>query len=512
MNDRRLFWACFLSLIATAFGFIIRAMIMDDWAREFDLTETQKGEIFGAGLWPFAISIVLFSLVIDKVGYGKSMVFAFVCHVASVIITITAKDYRGLYLGNFIVALGNGVVEAVANPVVATLFPKEKTKWLNMLHAGWPGGLVLGGLLTIAMTASMGADAKWQYKVGLILIPVIGYGLLMLGCKFPVNERVAAGVSYRDMLREFGMLGALIVVTLMIREVGRVFNFSDTVQIGVIAALVLGFGAYVMSLGRLMFIFLLLVMIPLATTELGTDSWITTLMEPEMTDMGLQAGWVLVYTSLIMMILRFFAGSIVHRISPLGLLAASSLIAALGLVALSHSTGAMILAAATLYALGKTFFWPTMLGVVAEQFPKGGAMTLNGTGAVGMLGVGVVGAVFLGYIQDRSVAANLQSTQPGIYARVSEAKESVFGKYEAVNLEKVKELTKADQAEVKSAEAAAKKSALSTVAIFPCIMLVCYLAMLVYFKSIGGYKADVLAGHAAQDDKFTGGLVAPGEG
>jgi hypothetical protein len=118
----------------------------------------------------------------------------------------------------------------------------------------------------------------------------------------------------------------------------------------------------------------------------------------------------------------------------------------------------------------------------------------------------------LGYIQDRSVAANLQSTQPGIYARVSEAKESVFGKYEAVNLEKVKELTKADQIEVKSAEAAAKKSALSTVAIFPCIMLVCYLAMLVYFKSIGGYKADVLAGHAAQDDKFTGGLVAPGEG
>jgi MFS family permease len=512
MNDRRLFWACFLSLIATAFGFIIRAMIMDDWAREFDLTETQKGEIFGAGLWPFAISIVLFSLIIDKVGYGKSMIFAFVCHVASVIITITAKDYRALYLGNFVVALGNGVVEAVANPVVATLFPKEKTKWLNMLHAGWPGGLVLGGLLTIAMTAAMGADAKWQYKIGLILIPVVGYGVLMLGCKFPVNERVAAGISYRDMLREFGMLGALIIVTLMIREVGRVFALTDTVQIAAIAAIVLGFGAYVMSFGRLMFFFLLLVMIPLATTELGTDSWITTLMEPEMTSMGLQAGWVLVYTSLIMMILRFFAGSIVHRISPLGLLAASSLIAALGLVALSHSTGLTILLAATLYALGKTFFWPTMLGVVAEQFPKGGAMTLNGTGAVGMLGVGVVGAVFLGYIQDRSVASNLQATKPEIYAAVSESKESVFGKYEAVNIEKVKELPAADQAEVRSAEAVAKKSALQTVAIFPCIMLVCYLAMLAYFKSIGGYKADVLAGHAAQDDKFTGGLVAPGEG
>ncbi len=512
MNERRLFWACFLCLIATAFGFIVRAMIIDDWAAEFDLTQTQKGEIFGAGLWPFAISIVLFSLVIDRVGYGKAMVFAFICHVASVIITITAKDYRGLYLGNFIVALGNGTVEAVANPVVATMFAKEKTKWLNILHAGWPGGLVLGGLLTIAMTAMMGANAHWQYKVGLILLPVVGYGVLMIGCRFPVNERVAAGVSYRDMLKEFGMLGALIVVTLMVREVGRVFSLSDAIQIGAIAALVLGFGAYVMSFGRLMFVFLLLVMIPLATTELGTDSWITSLMEPEMKAMGLQAGWVLVYTSLIMMILRFFAGAIVHKLSPLGLLAASSVIAALGLVALSQSTGAMILAAATLYAFGKTFFWPTMLGVVSEQFPKGGALTLNGTGGVGMLGVGVVGAVFLGYIQDRAVASNLQVTQPAIYDKVSESKESVFGKYDAVNAEKVKELPAGDQSLVSDAESAAKKGALKTVAIFPCIMFVCYLALIVYFKSIGGYHADVLTGHAAHDEDFTGGLVAPGEG
>ena len=386
------------------------------------------------------------------------MVFAFVCHITSAIITITAKDYNGLYLGNLIVALGNGATEAVINPVVATLFPREKTKWLNILHAGWPGGLVVGGLLTIAMTAAMGAHTHWQYKVALIFLPTIGYGILMMGCKFPVNERVAAGVTYRDMLKEFGIFGALIVTSLIVREVGRVFEFSGGLQIGLIAALVLGFGAYVMSFGRVMFLFLLLIMIPLATTELGTDTWITSLMEPEMTALNLQAGWVLVYTSLIMMILRFFAGAIVHKLSPLGLLAASSAIAAVGLVFLSHSTGLMILAAATLYAFGKTFFWPTMLGVAAEQFPKGGALTLNGLGGTGMLGVGVVGAVFLGYIQDQAVATKIKETQPALFAQISEPKESVFGKYDAVAADKVKSLTEDQQAQIKNAEAEAKKA------------------------------------------------------
>src|SRR5262249_45118267 len=147
-NDRRLFWACWIALIATAFGFIIRALIIDDWQKQFGLSETQKGEIFGVGLWPFALSIVLFSLVIDHIGYGRAMVFAFICHVASAIVTICAPlmlakegagseqvlagqraGYWMLYIGNFIVALGNGTVEAVVNPVVATMFAKDKTKW-----------------------------------------------------------------------------------------------------------------------------------------------------------------------------------------------------------------------------------------------------------------------------------------------------------------------------------------------------------------------------------------------
>jgi MFS family permease len=513
-NRRLLFWACFLALIATAFGFIVRALLIDTWGQQFNLTPTQKGEIFGVGLWPFAISIILFSLIIDRIGYGTAMVFAFICHVASAIMTITATGYWSLWWATFIVALANGTVEAVINPVVATLFPREKTKWLNMLHAGWPGGLVLGGLIAILM-----GNVDWRFKVGLLLIPTVLYGVMMMGRKFPVHERVAAGVSYRDMLREFGMIGAFISSWMILGEITRVLaafvpalRAMDPMIVGLIAAIpvALAFGATIgFALGRPLFIILLLIMIPLAITELGTDSWITSLMTPEMTKLGLDAGWVLVYTSAIMMILRFFAGPIVHKLSPLGLLAACAAIAMIGLIFLSKATGVMILAAATLYGVGKTFFWPTMLGVVAEQFPRGGALTLNAIAGVGMLGVGVVGTVLLGYIQDTSTDRHLLAQRPAIHQRVTTQKRSVLGTYPTLDAERVSNLPKPDQEAITQISGAAKKDALMIVAIFPLIMLLAYLSLLFYFKTRGGYKAEVLAGHAAEDREFTGGVEGP---
>jgi len=506
---KRLFWACFMALIATAFGFIVRGMIITDLGKQFDLSATEQGEIFGAGLWPFAISIVLFSLIIDKIGYGRAMAFAFVCHVVSCVMTIFARGYLSLYIATFIMALGNGSVEAVINPVVATMFSKEKTKWLNILHAGWPGGLVVGGIMAIAL--GWFKIGGWEWKVALVLIPTIAYGIMMIGHKFPVHERVAAGVSYHAMLREVGILGALIIVSLMTFEVGRVFTtmgWLDFTSLGVlhvssmsipylniiiIVVLVGAFGAYTKSLGQPLFIFLLLIMMPLATTELGTDAWITPLMEGEMGKLRLNAAWVLVYTSFIMMVLRFSAGSIVHRISPLGLLAVSAAIAALGLVSLSYATGIMIVLAATLYAFGKTFFWPTMLGVVAERFPKGGAMTINTIAGVGMLSVGIVGAPFLGMIQDTAIDKNLaaydQQNNTAFHSNlVTDEKTSIFGEYLSVNQDKLMAESEDNQAVVKEVSMNASKGALRTVAIFPCIMLVCYIVLIIYFKTKGGYN------------------------
>jgi MFS family permease len=511
-GNKWLFWACWVAIVATAFCFVVRAQVMDTWAAQFNLTKTQMGEIFGVGLWPFAISIILFSLVIDKIGYGTAMVFAFVCHVASAIITIFApkhfSPYWSLYIGNFVAALANGTVEAVANPVVATLFSREKTKWLNFLHAGWPAGLVIGGLLAIALN-----NTPWQYRIALLLIPAVIYGFMMLLSKFPVSERVAAGVPYHEMLREFGFLGALIVSYMIFAEIGRDFNWPVWGIVAAIAVVTIGFGAYVrFAPGRPLFIFMLLIMIPLATTELGTDSWITSLMTPAMAKIGLPGVAILIYTSFIMMVLRFSAGSIVHRISPLGLLAVAATIAACGLVFLSKAEGAiLILVAATVYGLGKSFFWPTMLGVVSEQSPRGGALTLNATGGVGMLGVGVIGAVFLGYVQDHAIDTHLQREQPAVYQQVSQSKEWVFGKYQAVDADKVKLLPEAEQSKIDGIEDVAKRHALAIVAICPGIMLVCYLILIAYFRSKGGYKAQILTGHSAEDAVFTGGVVGPAD-
>jgi len=509
-NETLLFWASFTAIVATAFGFVVRTQIIDDWGHDFGLSKTQRGEIFGVGLWPFAISIVLFSLIIDRIGYGKAMAFAFLCHVSSAVITILTpqisggdpkKAYWVLYIGTFIVALGNGTVEAVTNPVVATLFSREKTKWLNRLHAGWPGGLVLGGILALAM-----GNTNWQYKVALIFLPVAAYGVLMLGRKFPVNERVAAGVSYRSMLQQVGFFGALIVLYLIMSEIGRIAGIPWGVQMGLVAVLSIAFGVWVGSLGQPLFVFLLLIMVPLATTELGTDSWIGDLMGPAMQKLGLAGGWVLIYTSTIMLILRFFAGPIVHKLSPLGLLAVSAVVAAAGLMFLSQAAGIAILAAATLYGFGKTFFWPTMLGVVAEQFPKGGALTLNTCGGVGMLAVGVIGASFLGYNQDSRIDRQLATDDPALHAKViGEPKVSVFGTYRSVDDKKKDALPADQQAKINTIDASAKKNALATVAILPCIMFAAYAALILYFKSKGGYKPQTLISEKEEELLMTGG-------
>ncbi|MEO0581660.1 MAG: MFS transporter [Bacteroidota bacterium] len=494
--DMFLFWGCFIALVATGFGFVARTQIIIDWGAQFNLTETQKGEILGVGFWPFAISIVIFSLVIDRVGYRNAMLFGFICHVISAFITIFATGYDMLYLGTLIMALGNGTVEAYINPVIATMFKEEKTKWLNILHAGWPAGLVVGGLLVLGLDALAVDKMMWEVKVALIFLPVVAYLFLLIGRKFPENERVAAGVSYKDMLKQVGIIGALIITSLISSEIANQFDLSIWYVVGATVLLTGIYGYYTQSLGNGLFLLLVMIMIPLATTELGTDSWITSLMEPEFDKFGLDSLWLIIYTSAIMAGLRFFAGPIVHRLSPLGLLAVSSVVAAIGLIFLSEAAGITILVAATIYALGKTFFWPTMLGVVSEQFPQGGALTLNGISAIGMLGVGIVGAVFLGNIQDRSIEQSIsaydQANSTQLKTDYMSPQTGLFGEYYAIDNAALEGATEADRSTITEIQGDAKKGALSTVAIFPIIMLICYVGLILYFRSRGGYKPVML--------------------
>jgi hypothetical protein len=201
---------------------------------------------------------------------------------------------------------------------------------------------------------------------------------------------------------------------------------------------------------------------------------------------------VLVYTSVIMAVLRSFAGPLIHKLTPLGLLACCSILAALGLLSLSKATGAAILLAATLYGVGKSFFWPTMLGLVSERFPRGGAVTLNCIGGVGMLGLSV-GMVFLGNIQDKHVATQLATNHPALAASyLGEEKGSVFGEYRALDQTKVASAPAEDQTTIGAVQAGAKKNALSTAAMFPVIMFVCYLILILHFRARGGYRSEKL--------------------
>jgi MFS family permease len=488
-SKKNLFRACFIALMATSFGFMLRAMLITEWGEEFNLTKTQMGEIMGVGLWPFAVSIVLFSLIIDKIGYGRAIAIAFICHISSIVITLLANGYWMLYIGTFIFALGNGTIEATINPAVTTMFPKEKTKWINKLHAGWPGGMVVGGILAI----SLGESVKWQYKMAIILIPMLIYGILMLKKKFPVQERVAAGVSYLDMLKEMGILGAIIIISLIVFEVGNFFSLSLAVEVGLIILLTLTFGFYVRVLGQPIFIILLLIMFPLATTELGTDSWIVDLMASEMKSLHLQPGWILVYTALIMTVARFFAGPVIKKLKPSGLLILSSAIAAAGLFFLSISTGIIIFIAATIYGFAKSYLWPTMIGIVGERFPRGGALTLNVTTGVGMMAVGIVGAVFLGFAQDKeidnSIAEYDRMNNTNLQEKyISVEKNSIFGTYQSLDGAMFETAPAQEKEIIETSMVKAKKGALKLVAVLPVIMLVAFILLFLYFKKRGGYK------------------------
>ena len=531
-GNQVLFWGCFIALITTAFGFIARMFLIGTWATEFGLDPAQSGRLAGIGIWPFAVSIIGFSLIIDRIGYKVAMIMAFVGHITWAIMGVTAYNiskggdkelaYQLIYWGSLILGLANGTVEAFINPVVATMFSKEKTKWLNILHAGWPGGLVIAGMLTIFLD-----HLSWGVKVGMLAGPAVIYLLMLLPQKFPVQERESAGISYRDMLGEFGTLGALIVGFLVTLQLIDFFGSDNKMLfIGIGVAIVAGFAAYTQSLGRFLMFFLVLIMIPLATTEIGTDGWITTIMEGPLKANGMHPGWILVYTSAIMMVLRFFAGPIVHTLSPLGLLAISTILAIIGLFTLSTATGAMILIAATLYGFGKTFFWPTMLGVVSEQTPRGGALTLNAISGIGMLAVGTLGFPYIGTLQaqkqiDAVVTSPAAAKAPGLLAdgklaAIADKKIYEIIQYSTVDTKKLEEAVakapEADRVSIKkdldSAMDASNQKALGNMAIFPSIMFVAYMLLILYFKSKGGYKAEVLVGHGAQDDKFTGGVSA----
>ncbi|HMJ65805.1 MAG TPA: MFS transporter, partial [Candidatus Binatia bacterium] len=448
--------------------------------REFGFTQTELGSITGRGLWGFGIAIVFFSSFADRVGYKPLMIIAFVLHVLSALLTLAAgfvfqhhgKDatFWLLYAGMWLFALANGTCEAVINPLAATLYPNQKTHYLNILHAGWPAGLIVGGLLSYFMVERNGqVVVRWEIQWLLFLLPVVAYGLLMFWRKFPVSEAKAAGVSFATMLKEFAqpVLLALLVLHALVGYV-----------------------------------------------ELGTDSWIANLMT---NIAGMKGILLLVYTSSIMFVLRFCAGPIVRRISPLGLLFSCAVLAMIGLFWLGNSTaGIAVFLAATIYGVGKTFFWPTMLGVVSERFPRGGALTLGAVGAAGVFSAGFLGTPGIGYIQDYYAAHKLSTEAPALYQQYTarEPKSFLFfpkttgldgARVEPLMEKPEGQLTDGEKT-VRNARIYGARMSLKWTSLVPLIMAAGYLLLILYFKARGGYKPVQIAEprHPAEPAKAPG--------
>ena len=499
-ENKKLFWACFIALVATSFFFGLRSVVIPDLQSQFNLSGAGIGQILGVGLWPFAFSIIFFSLIIDKVGYKPCAYFAIIAHALAVVgtlIAIKTTNQSMLYWSTFLVAIANGAVEGFINPVVATIYSKEKSKWLNILHAGWPAGLAVGAAAGILLGY---AEASLMLKFGVCLIPVVFYALLTIPRKFPVQERVAAGVTYRDMLREVGAIGFFLMAWLTVMGVVQVANtLVETpihaplgVTLGIAAAVAIAAFLYTRSLGNGMFVIILITMPFLATTELGTDGWMTELLSADLKE---KAGWVFVMVSVIMTILRFYAGPIVHKFSPIGLLVVSGALAIIGLLFLGLAPASLMIVAAIVYAFGKTFLWSTTLGVVAEQFPKGGALTLNGVSGVGVLGMGILGAPLMGLYLDRGVDADLSKQEPALYEKVKgDLNDGMFGESPSLKNEVVETLEGEEAEKLSTIVNANKKKAFLRQAALPGFMLACYLGLFFYFKSKGGYKPVQLDG------------------
>ncbi|WPO35497.1 MFS transporter [Flammeovirgaceae bacterium SG7u.111] len=392
INKKRLFIASCLALLVTSLTFAVRAKIEGVFGAEYGLSKEEIGWAFGPAFWGFTIAMFIGGLLIDIVKTRSIVWLAFFTHLIGIVLLLMAKDKTMLFIANVFIGLGNGSVEAACNPLVATIHSDKKTTMLNRFHVWFPGGIVIGGLLSTLLMDYM--DLSWHVLVGLLFIPLAIYGFLFFGQKIPETERVATGVSYKDMLKNVGapytILVAVFLMILMASFPGLIaLDFSSSTPYIVLGAILVFVILETKALNKvsLIFPFLLFCMLLTASSELGTNQWINALLENN----GVNPMLILVMVTGIMAVGRFFAGAFIHRLNPTGVLLASAVLATAGLYWMSIASGGTeTLIAAVVFAFGVCYFWPTMIGVTSEYVPKSGALGLSIMGGAGMAATSLV--------------------------------------------------------------------------------------------------------------------------
>ncbi len=520
-NAKRLLWAGFMAILAAGVGFAIRGGIFDNWASDFGFSAAQLGTIGSGGFTGFCFGIIIGGVIVDKIGYGKLVIAAFLFHVLSAVITFAAtkgmpqdQAFMFLYWGMFVFALANGTLEAVANPLVATLFPHNRTHYLNILHASWPAGMILGAVL--GWTLDEGLQLSWKIQLALYLIPTAIYGLMFFGQHFPKSEAAAKGLSFGEMTKDVGILGGAVVCYLLVLFCEKSLGLPSEVS-WVIGAVLLAVVAIVtkFSVGSFVLFVLFITHAMVGAVELGTDGWIQNITGNILSPGEGKA--LFIWTSLVMFSLRFCAHFIEQKlkISPVGILAICAILAAVGLNLTSMANGfIMAMLALTVYAVGKTFFWPTMLAVAGDRFPRSGAVAMSIMGGIGMMSAGLLGSEGLGYAKDRFAGEELNTASATLfedYKAEKPAKWLFFDKTYGLDGTKLEEAKKAEpksaeQQTVVDANIRGDRRTLVADSAIPATMAVIYIGLLVYFQAIGGYKPVQIT-----HEQMAGGLNAPME-
>ncbi|WP_114938472.1 MFS transporter [Mucilaginibacter endophyticus] len=420
INRTQLFRASCLSLLVTSLSFGIRAGILNDQGVRFHLNASQLSTIAATAFWGFPLAIIVGGFIVDIIGMKKLLVSAFIFHLVGILLTIFANGYWTLFLSTLMIGIANGTVEASCNPLVASLFTDNKTTKLNHFHLWFPAGIVIGTLIVFGLDTALahGVSPKpyWisQVEIALMLIPTIAYGYLFSKLDFPVTERVSAGVSTEDMYR---------------------------------------------ALLNPLFIFMIICMFGTAITELFTNQW-TDVLFKTVTD---NAILILTFVASVQVLGRAFASPIVHRLAPQGVLLISAVLSALGIYLMVHLHGDAIYFAAVIFGLGVAFFWPCMIGFVAENLPRTGAVGLNLMGGAGMFGVSVY-MMFMGGFYDNIMVSKLPAG-----ANLDAYRSAPAGS----------EMAKAFDA----ARSAAGPEVLNTTLMIPVVLIVAFIGLVIYMRS-----------------------------
>jgi putative MFS transporter len=337
VNSGRLFNASCFALITTAFSFSIRAGILAQLGTEFNLTAEQLGFINSMWFFGFPLAMIIGGLVYHTIGPKTIMQVAFVCHAIGIVMTIYSGGYTGLLISTFLIGVGNGCTEAACNPMIADSYEGlQMSKMLNRFHMWFPGGIVVGSLISKFMTD---ANLGWQAQIWVILIPTIIYAFLFWGQAFPKPH------------------------------VDGVTSIGENLK----------------AMATPLFIFIFVCMAFTAISEFGPQQWTGLIMSKS----GASPMLILALVTGLMAITRFFAHPIVATLGQTGILWGSSILAAAGIYLFSTVTGPAAYAAAVIFAMGVALFWPTMIGFVAQNVPLSGALGMSIVGGIGMFSTAI---------------------------------------------------------------------------------------------------------------------------